>query len=154
MAEAAVSFARECSDPRRAVTPKMTTPATMAATTTIPIHEPWVSLGSSDGITGSEVCSPDGWVSVGFFSAVLVIRAPSLLIMIPLSPCRDVMIGRFSRRLLLSAPAVQKTEDCRNEHQRCNCRQQQAADHGAAQRSVLFAALTGAERHGNHADDL
>jgi hypothetical protein len=52
----------------------------MAATTTIPIHEPWVSLGSSDGITGWEGCSPDGWVSVGFFSAVLVvIRAPSIL---------------------------------------------------------------------------
>jgi hypothetical protein len=79
MAEAAVSFARECSDPRRAITPKMTTPATMAATTTIPIHEPRVSLGSSDGITGWEGYSADGGVSVAFFSAVLVIRAPSLL---------------------------------------------------------------------------
>jgi hypothetical protein len=80
MAEAAVSFARECSDPRRAITPKMTTPATMTATTIIPIHVPWVSLGSSGVISGSEGYSPEGWVSVGFFSAVLVvIPAPSIL---------------------------------------------------------------------------
>jgi hypothetical protein len=52
----------------------------MAATTIIPIHVPWVSLGSSDVISGSEGYSPEGWVSVGFFSAVLVIRAPSILI--------------------------------------------------------------------------
>jgi hypothetical protein len=52
----------------------------MAATTTIPIHELRVSLGSSDVISGSEGYSPEECVSVGFFSAVLVIRAPSILI--------------------------------------------------------------------------
>src|SRR5438270_6683854 len=79
MAEAAVSFARECSEPRRAITPKTTTPATMAPTTVIPIHVPQLSLGSSCGMSGSEGNSLDGWVSVAFFSAVLAIRAPSIL---------------------------------------------------------------------------
>jgi hypothetical protein len=57
----------------------MTTPATMAATTTIPIHEPRVSRGSSDGISGSEGYAPDTLVSGAFVSVVLVIRAPSML---------------------------------------------------------------------------
>jgi hypothetical protein len=51
----------------------------MAPTTIIPIHVPQVSLGSSCVMSGSEGNSLDGWVSVGFFSAVLAIRAPSIL---------------------------------------------------------------------------
>src|ERR1700678_2828509 len=63
------------------------------------------------------------------------------------------MLGRLLRSLRLLTPPVQEGEDSRNEDQRRNCRQQEAADDGASQRSILFAALARAKRHGNHAND-
>jgi hypothetical protein len=41
----------------------------------------------------------------------------------------------------------------RNEHQRGDGGEDQAADHGAAERRVLLAALAEAQRHRRHADD-
>src|SRR5689334_12721680 len=41
----------------------------------------------------------------------------------------------------------------RDDEERGERRQEQAADDGAAQRRVLFTAFTQAERHGEHADD-
>ena len=50
-------------------------------------------------------------------------------------------------------PAVREPEDRRHEEERGAGRQQKAADHRAAQRSVLLAAFAEAEGHRDHADD-
>jgi hypothetical protein len=60
--------------------PKMTTAATIAATTTMPIHDPRVSRGSSAVIFGTGGYSSVAWDAVAFVSVTLVIRAPSVLI--------------------------------------------------------------------------
>ena len=52
--------------------------------------------------------------------------------------------GRFMR---------QQPVHHRHEYQRGEGGKQQAADHGARQRRILFAALADAEGHWNHADD-
>ena len=48
---------------------------------------------------------------------------------------------------------MQQTEEYGHKEQRCDGGEQQAADHGAAQRSVLLAAFAHAQRHRHHADD-
>src|SRR3569833_963956 len=48
---------------------------------------------------------------------------------------------------------VYHTEYHGDKHQRCDGREDQSADHGAAERCVLLAALAEPERHRQHADD-
>ena len=62
---------------------------------------------------------------------------------------------RFSDRAAarLASTVVKHAENDRNEHQRCDGCTDQAADHGAAERRVLFAAFAEPERHRRHADD-
>src|SRR3954465_121183 len=66
---------------------------------------------------------------------------------------------RFDIRFLYCGPskgrlfAVQQREYGRDEEQGRDRRERAPADHGAAERRVLLAAFTEAERHGHHADD-
>src|SRR5664279_3990673 len=48
---------------------------------------------------------------------------------------------------------VYHTENHGNKHQRGDRREDQPADHGAAERGILFAALAERQRHRRHADD-
>src|SRR6202000_2092659 len=50
------------------------------------------------------------------------------------------------------APAMDDTEYHRHEQQGGASCEYQSADHGAAERRVLFTAFAQAERHGQHAD--
>lgn len=64
-------------------------------------------------------------------------------------------LARIVRHRLrrVAAPSTQDRKNHGNEDQRRHGRNQQSADHRAAQRRVLLAALTEAEAHGHHADD-
>src|ERR1019366_10203484 len=57
----------------------------------------------------------------------------------------------FRRRLWAVAP-VNDAEHYRDEEERRDSGEDQAADHGAPERRILFAALAQAERHRQHAD--
>src|SRR6185312_6993950 len=55
--------------------------------------------------------------------------------------------------VMCGSPAVNDAEDHGNEDQRGAGGEDQAADHGAAQRRILFAAIAQPQRHRAHADD-
>src|ERR1700686_655612 len=65
-------------------------------------------------------------------------------------------IGISCRRcagMIFIVACMHDAEDGGHEHQRGAGGKDQTADHGAAERGVLFTALAEAERHRRHADD-
>src|ERR1700735_2107259 len=66
--------------------------------------------------------------------------------------CSWIPLGLY-RIVSRFASPMQQAEDCRNKDQCCNGRQQQAANDGASEGSILLSAFAGSERHGDHADD-
>src|ERR1700679_2416450 len=63
------------------------------------------------------------------------------------------MVGPLGWSDGLFITAMQKTEDRWNEDQSCNGREEQTANDSASQRSILFSAVAGSQRHRYHADD-
>src|SRR4051812_20928403 len=61
--------------------------------------------------------------------------------------------GCVTGGLAVGPAAVDLGIDGRHEEQRRDGREQQAADHGPAQRGVLLGAFAQAQRHRDHADD-
>src|SRR5882762_10144971 len=66
----------------------------------------------------------------------------------------DIELSRNrSLRGPLAVARVYEAEHDRNKNQRRDSRENEAADHRAAERRVLFAALAQSQRHRQHADD-
>src|ERR1700678_1486702 len=61
--------------------------------------------------------------------------------------------GSTGRRSFLLTRAVNQTENHRHEKQSNKPPETQSADYRAAQRSILFTALSQTDRHGQHTDD-
>src|SRR5579871_264123 len=90
----------------------------------------------------------------GSGSITRVLDCSSNFIFIPIDSNRN----RFNRLLLFGVlsfcqESVNQSEENRNKEQSGDSSEQKAADNGASERRILFAAFSHADRHGQHADD-
>src|ERR687888_2127681 len=85
---------------------------------------------------------------------ITISRTPSVRLIKRPHPVFDSGMAGFLREEVLPwRPPAQEAVDDRDEEQRGERRHRESADHGAAQRRVLLAALAEPERHRQHADD-